>query len=43
LLRAEIAVGKPPGTKIDIAGLGAIRMDGLVRQYLAEGWSEGAV
>ncbi len=32
---AEIAVGKPTGTTIDIAGPEPIRMDDLVRQYLA--------
>ena len=31
---AEIAVGKPTGTTIDIAGPEPIRMDDLVRQYL---------
>jgi uncharacterized protein YbjT (DUF2867 family) len=32
---AEIAVSKPTGTTIDIAGPEPIRMDDLVRQYLA--------
>jgi uncharacterized protein YbjT (DUF2867 family) len=31
---AEIAVGKPTGTTLDIAGPEPIRMDDLVRQYL---------
>lgn len=32
---AEVAVGRPAGTTIDIAGPEPIRMDDLVRQYLA--------